>query len=483
MDMKPADEEGKFVSTYIGKMDYYREDGTYIYGHKGYGPAGFLTKKKEDPVGITPQMRLEEYSLVLEKARNFRIISITPEELKEAIFKQASDKYDRFIKNVIEYKSIFIQKYMNIIYPEDNSTKKDLDQIIAQIEEVQEKLRVLIAEKEVNLNIKEEMDILESAEMFSGYIDDLEEENTLLKEYSKTQIVYKFEESTVDSMFGLEKSKSTESRFVPQLPNKEGVVRVFDLFQRKAKNISINIEGFPIDGATCALRDSIYVGGSNQNTETDTYFYEVDGIHLTFKKLKRMIDRRSHFSLVATSPCELYAVGGSDYPQKFGSYYLAKCEKYRIKEDKWVALPPLNQGRFRHGSCFFPNTKEVYAFGGYMATSGAPIHSIEKIPTKHPQQWEVVNLQASAGWAPTYDIICKSISSTQILIAGRANFMFDVKGETMKGIDKPPQTGSLPNYSVSPTTYKGRVYIFNSDRPNAILEYVIKQNIWNTINC
>jgi len=39
------------------------------------------------------------------------------------------------------------------------------------------------------------------------------------------------------------------------------------------------------------------------------------------------------------------------------------CEKYLINEDKWVALPDLNEFKFSTSICLLDN-RFLYAFGG-----------------------------------------------------------------------------------------------------------------------
>ena len=44
--------------------------------------------------------------------------------------------------------------------------------------------------------------------------------------------------------------------------------------------------------------------------------------------------------------------------------YLKDCEQYNVDENKWKALPSLNEARDYNGSIYINKTKTIYCFGG-----------------------------------------------------------------------------------------------------------------------
>ena len=442
------------------------------------------------------QEKLSKYTDLTVKAKLMRRIAVPEDEIKNQIFKQITNAYENFMQNVIEYKDIFIQKSFKQLFPQDEikdfhnlPQKENLTAFLDKIDEIHGKMKEYCNQKETNI---EEIMKLEEPHVLSSLLENLAVQNRELREFQKTKFEYKFDEDTIDSLFRFEFSKmrenyiereSLESRLVAQLTNSAGGVRIYDLIDRRGKVVNINKERFPNCAATCTLKDRVYVAGSNKNKETDAYFFEVDGVRESYQELSRMIDRRSSFCLIAVSPNELYAIGGFDYAKKYGSNSLVKCERYIIKDNKWEPLPPLNEGRYNHGSCYFPETNEVYTFGGIVSSTNMPTDSIERFNVGDPLHWTTIMHRQRATWKSTFCIICKAISNRQILIAGTANFIFDVKNESMIPLDKPPNTKELYNYVVSPTTYKGKIYCFNNTNQHVILEYLVEHNVWNVITC
>ena len=58
------------------------------------------------------------------------------------------------------------------------------------------------------------------------------------------------------------------------------------------------------------------------------------------------------------------AIGGVN------SAYLKDCEQYNVDENKWKALPSLNEARDYNGSIYINKTKTIYCFGGCNGVHG-----------------------------------------------------------------------------------------------------------------
>ena len=444
------------------------------------------------------QRKIPLYKDLTIKANLFRELAISGDQLQNRIYDQITHLYEQFMKDIYDYKNIFIKKYFRQIFPgfkyiphmESKMSEKftyNLSALIDKIDITYEKMSEYSKEKMTNIGeimkLEEPETLFTQLEELSTITRNLLHEN-LEEKMKLVKLEYKFDKNAINLMFGMKTpeiiQKPEENRFIAQLKNtRDYAIILYDLQERKSKEICINKDNFSTCGATCCVNNSIYIGGSQRNNEGDASFYVIEGVSGRIKKLHRMIDRRSQFCLLSNIN-ELYAIGGFDI---HGDYYLCKCEKYLIKDDIWAPLPSLNQGRNNHGSCYFQGTKEIYTFGGICAPSNSSTDSIERLKIHIEGKWIIVNLNQMDNWRPTRYILCAPISCTEIFIAGAANYIYDVQGQSMLGVDKPPQLGHLCNSNVSPTIYKGKLCFFNNANLNSILEYDIGEKTWKIITC
>ena len=433
--------------------------------------------------------KLPKYLNLKEKARLLSKTCLSFEEVSELVKSQLGAEYDKFIADIIKYKETFIERGFREIFTDKeivafSDPKGELREVLERVNVVYSKIKECVEGKKVEM--REIMRVEEAVEL-NNMMDSLANLSSEFKQMG-SKIKYKFDEEAVKRMFEIQPVERVcvgkeiiDSQYVTQIADTRGIMRVFDIKVGVARDITLNINGFPQYSATCVINETIYIGGYNSSGEKSRYFFSLNASSNSLRELGRMIDGRYNFCLVPTSDNEIYAIGGFDVSKKHGSNYLKECEKYKVKENRWTSISPLSLGRSVHAACFFYPTKEIYVFGGYDVT-GSATDSIEKLLLGR-DIWKNVNLKLRGGWTNIRDIMSFQVSKTQILIFGDSNFIFNVKEESMTSKKKPFMHRELRNYKVSTVKYLEYLYCFNDGNKHEILRYSLQDSAWRVIEC
>ena len=140
-------------------------------------------------------------------------------------------------------------------------------------------------------------------------------------------------------------------------------------------------------------------------------FYELDQENLKLKKLNDMLYKHQYHTLIGAMN-NIFAISG------FNS---KKCEKYEIKNEKWVELPDLNEPR-SYPSCICLENKIIYLFGGFLENLGKSNLQVEKFNIQAPLNWEKIELNASNGniqEIPFYSGIIQCSTDKIYLLGGK----------------------------------------------------------------
>ena len=437
----------------------------------------------ENIMSVT-QEKVQQVNSLKQQLEEIEKVFISTEEIHSTITAQVAEVYDNYINDVIKYKDKFIEQYLLKIYSKEGmkevlNPKYKLQEVKQQIEKVLAQLKEIVYKSDEVLG--DSINVLEDVGKLPEAISYLSRINSNSQEVLEFHLEYDFDENYMNNMFETHLDNTMDGNFIPQVTNEGGVIRIYDMALERSRIITINKRGFPSFSATCVLGDRVYVGGNDSDDHVAAYFYEVNGNNGICKQLLSMIEKRSIFTLIAVNENEIYALGGFDQPKQYGTYYLDRCEKYLINRNQWYAIAPLNQGRCHHAATYFQTTKEIYVFGGWASPFDTLTDTIEKISVLGNNRWEKVNLNTKSTWGPTRDIQSRAISKFEILIFGHDNYIFDVRKSSMYSVPRPQGVADLFSCRVSSIVNKGKIYCFNDDNENEIVEYEIRNRKWNII--
>ena len=170
-------------------------------------------------------------------------------------------------------------------------------------------------------------------------------------------------------------------------------------------------------------------------------------------------------SMCFLTPSQIYVTGSRSTNENADK----SCELYDVNQDKWVDMPPMNNGRNRHSSCGFAN-KWVYVFCGMVDRQRSK--TIERLDTSAAQQlpWENLevtdNNQREARFCPgVYQIDASSIAIFGGFGKERAlkdYFKLDVNQNTVDLQNKSSDIG-MEMYFKNVQRVKSGELIFSSD--------------------
>jgi len=148
---------------------------------------------------------------------------------------------------------------------------------------------------------------------------------------------------------------------------------------RYSSLVSISLDKFIMTGG-CKINDE---EASNLCLELNIFNKDRDlkseisvNSKVIFKGLKGMNKHRyAHSSLIINN--YIYVLGGFDHKddQKTHPSTLKACEKYSIKDNKWIDIAYLNTARAFFGTCIV-NRESIFSFGGF--SDEQILNSIEK---------------------------------------------------------------------------------------------------------
>lgn len=154
-----------------------------------------------------------------------------------------------------------------------------------------------------------------------------------------------------------------------------------------------------------------------------------------------LVHERAQHALCAIKDGMIYCMGGkSNASGKLECLNFA--EKYDIKADKWVEIPPMNEKKMNVSACAF-NQETVFAFGGYNYSLGGALATIEWLDTnKETEGWKVFEItkQMLTLWKPHYWMGLYHFATDKIAIFGGnntdASFVFNVKEKTLEKCER-----------------------------------------------
>lgn len=140
-----------------------------------------------------------------------------------------------------------------------------------------------------------------------------------------------------------------------------------------------------------------------------------------------MSEGRSSVS-ISGLPSQFICVGGWNQEG-----CIRKAEQYFVRQDKWIALPPLNHARHWPASCVL-ESRRAFCFCG--AVSVKIFHnSIEMIDIGKQGQWKLLPLDERV--AASYDLAAAVIENKIYVFGGRENtsynmYAFNEEGELVQ---------------------------------------------------
>ena len=259
-------------------------------------------------------------------------------------------------------KNNIIKKYETLI---DSITNKDMEHLIDNINFKSESSFIKSEGNEETLikNIKETSFILEKSK-------DIEALNNFLKEFIeryKELICVRFPEIN---------NKYIYNATCPQ--NDCKVLCRYDIVEKKITNLGLEI---PKYCTISQIGKRIFLSGGYNPYINSLSEYLDESKTLAIKSPMKYV--KYDHTIEGISSDRFVAIGGNP------DIYIAYCEEYSIKENKWFEFPSLNIPRSRCATTLVKGTF-LYAIGGYNSES-----KIEVININLRESWEIMKILAN----------------------------------------------------------------------------------------
>lgn len=138
------------------------------------------------------------------------------------------------------------------------------------------------------------------------------------------------------------------------------------------------------------------ISGSTDKNDTNKTSSEVQEWRLddmTVSKIQPLVPARTSFGCYHSKGSRfIYVLGGNEKV----SLPLSNVQRLDIFKKKWEQLPEMNCQRANPSSIQPRGSDYLYALGGYNSQVGYQSSSVEKsierLNTKHPEKWEIIEL-------------------------------------------------------------------------------------------
>jgi len=159
--------------------------------------------------------------------------------------------------------------------------------------------------------------------------------------------------------------------------------KYLDLYDPATNIIRTITTGKPFDHGT----ESIAFGGhvftmGGDGPSSDVFKIDIESMHRT-RRQSMLTPKWAH--TLCKSLGYIYSIGGYD-----SNKFLKDSQKYLVKSNKWIMLPPLQTERIQSASFSFNDT-EIYSIGG--KNKLASLNSTEKLCISNPIRWEYVKFK------------------------------------------------------------------------------------------
>jgi len=152
---------------------------------------------------------------------------------------------------------------------------------------------------------------------------------------------------------------------------------------------------------------------------------KIEEMHITtqgnFFYRARMHRPKYGHGLVYIGNGSIYSIAGYDTSSEEG--YTTKCERFIIKEDRWVEIKDCLHAVSHPGVCTFDN-RYIYKFGGFMNEEGEMLDSIERYHIER-DIWTEIKVSQNSGPVEVSSKSCAlQINDQEIMILGGNNQEF-----------------------------------------------------------
>ena len=411
----------------------------------------------------------------------------TEENEEKVLLERLGGMYDKYIQDVIEHKSKFLQDALTYLHPEFYDPNARFSQ---------EKIKII--EKEIIEGCKK-CSLFLKKRTHSGEVAELVEINTLNETMSQIlneskritnaniDINYVFHPELLHSVFdiSLQRPSSADELHTPEgalLPYiDQGVMRIYDLDKGKERNILPKLGGiYKVFPTFCIIKDKLYMSGGllSDSEDPDDLVQEIT----LFSEFKRNLDNlqvgRIYHSMLPIAKNLVLLVGGRDSTQ----CSLSDCLQLNTHTGKWTPLPPLNLEREECALNLF-DRRYVYAFWG--VNSLYSLDSIEKLDLERGGGWGLVAIHTynllDAGGVGGRGYFSFQTSKGGVLLFGRDSlFEFRVHDRELNRLVVSAEC-SLPSEvgyaKCCPIRYYNKVVCFDVAR-REVCEYSFQLLYW-----